>query len=232
MKYVRDFVMEDFLKDVRKDEIFTEDGRLLRFVEMAGGDYLVEKVRDLYYKYGSLNYSQWMKNDDVLRRFWEDTREAANAAGMDETPNEREAIDLVNWNPIAGRCLFASIMVWFNVNGFIRDDITIQNCGILLYLDSFLVLEKNIMERVFDEYETIGKMDVIHDSLMKCINDNLPSNELRVLKKQIDFDKKFYETGVQVGLIGWERDMLNTINADLRALSSELEYLIFSGMKE
>ncbi len=232
MKCIKDFVMEEFLKDVRKDEIFTEDGRLLRFVEMAGGDYLVEKARDFYYKYGILNYSQWKINDNALREFWEDTREVANAAGMDETPNEREAIELIGWNPIAGRDMLATIMTWFNTNGFIRDDITRKNCGLLLYLDSFLILSENIMARVFDEYETIGMIDVIHDSLMKCIEDNLSSHEVRILKKQMGFDEKFHETGVQELLTKWERGIQNALNANLRALSNELEYLIFSGMEE
>ena len=191
---------------------------------------IIEDVRDLYYHEGPRIYSEWLDDDIDARMFWDNVKDITE---QDEwsgkvvlTPDDKEALGDA-CHGFIGRELFASILTWFYEHEFIRDDITVWNCRVFRYIDSYLMSRRNIVVGIFANYESLRDIESIRLEIMEFLNKSIPSHALLVLKNQIDIDEKYFETGLKEETANEKKDLLDLAHKYLRSYAEDIYSIIF-----
>ncbi len=229
----KDFRLKELIFDIKKKELTKEEEILLKFFQRDSGATILERARDLYYYHGPRDYDDWLEDDMRARMFWEDIKNATEdeewMGKIKLTPDDRDALEDARLGRI-GIELFAHIIVWFYDHGFIRSDVTIWNCRLFRYFDSYLITKKNIILGIFKHYDAIRDIEVIHQDVVDCLkNSSISENEMQMLEEQVDNDERFFETGVSaITLTEYRKEEIHLINKQLSSLSEEIYHVIFN----
>ena len=215
--------------ELRRYDLSVEDRRLIGFLEKVGADFFVEKARDLNYLGCYKSYLGWRDDEDASRDFWYEIEAAAESSGAKMTPDEKEAFDDARLGS-TGKEAFASIMLWFINGGFIRKDITVWNCRIFRYLDSYMITKENIVGKIFVEhYEDIEPIEKINERIRSFLDSNMHRSKVRVLSEQIDKDERAFEAGIVARPAAHLKRALDAIHEEIKYyLADDIFNLIFS----
>jgi hypothetical protein len=230
-KSKENFHLEELVSDIEKTNLSEKEQILFKFFQRDTEDVIIERMRDLYYFYGPRNYDDWLDDEMCARQFWCDVKDAAEedewTLKIKLTPDDREALEDARLGNI-GRELFASIVTWFFDHGFIRTDITVWNCRIFRYLDSYLITKENIILGVFRHYEDIRDIEGINEEIIECLKKYIPSRMLRILEAKIDADERRFENdSEEISLTDQEKEVIRVTNEYLKPLADGVYRIIF-----
>lgn len=224
-----DFHLEDLISDVDKG-LSSEENTLLVFFERMDKNLILDKARDTFYHRISKEFDAY-GGELEARDFWDDV---ATTAEDDEffgkiklSPDENEVLNNAR-KGLVGKNLYLRITNWFYANGFIRKDITVWNCRLFRYIDSYLMIKDNIIVGIFDNYETIGDIKRIRTEAMAFLKKNIPSRIMRIIENSVDTDEKIFEGIIEeTELSEQEKELKKVGNECLKPLAEDIYKIVF-----
>jgi hypothetical protein len=181
---------------LRSCGIARDDKPLLSLVLRQDEKWLIEKVRTNCYGEGPKDSPYWLSDEEKSRGFWEEIRELAKEAvesgGSKLSLTIEESLDLA-CRGLAGKEIFAKVMAFFIEGGYVREDITMWQCRVFRFLDSYSVTSKTLMGEIWDHYETVDPINQVSDRVLSKIKEILTDTAYRVIIRQIDEDERCFE---------------------------------------
>ena len=219
------FRIEDVIQDTGIDSYELHEGDLVQLLLKAKGFDFVDFARSNYYARRSLVYADWFCDEDVHCRFWESIEDCFDDSEL--TPNEKESLFFAK-KGVVGRDSFAIVMDWFNINDFIRPDITTHNCRFFRYVDSYPSLaRKNIMVEIFEQYETIRSINEINEEVEGLLKDYFSATDLQNLHRQVDADAECFENCTTPSVLEDLKKDIGRLHSTLKSISDEILMTIF-----
>ena len=225
-----EFHLEELILDIEKTKLSEKEEILLKFFQTISEDTVISNVRDAYYHRIPKEYEVYAGEPEA-RAFWDEVKDVAEydayQGKIKLSPDDMEALDDACKGAI-GIGLYVKITEWFYEHGFIRSDITIWNCRLFRYLDSYLMTKENIILGVFHHYEDIGNIEEIRKEAMEFLQKRIPNRIFKILEKKIDTDEKFFEGELdKTEPTEQEESITKLVNEYLKPLAEDIYNIVF-----